>query len=51
MKKQPTFICEICHCRTPKSAEGSEPNTCNMCMPVEPASDSDKLSTTWEERN
>lgn len=31
---EPTFICEICHCKTPKSCEGSEPNTCAMCMPL-----------------
>lgn len=29
-----TFICEICGEETPKSCEGSEPNTCAMCMPL-----------------
>ena len=33
MKK--TFICEICHCETPIECEGSEPNTCAMCMPID----------------
>ena len=28
------FNCEICKCKTPKSCEGSEPNTCAMCMPI-----------------
>lgn len=32
MKK--SFICEICHCETPVECEGSEPNTCAMCMPL-----------------
>ena len=27
------FECEICHCLTPKKFEGSEPCTCEMCMP------------------
>ncbi len=37
MKKQSrvkTFVCEICHCITPITCEGSEPNTCAMCMPI-----------------
>jgi len=29
-----TFICEICGEETPKECEGSEPNTCAMCMPL-----------------
>lgn len=29
-----TFICEICQCETPIECEGSEPNTCAMCMPL-----------------
>ena len=33
MKK--TFICEICHCETPIECEGSEQNTCAMCMPID----------------
>ena len=33
-KSKTHFICEICHCKTPKSCEGSEPNTCAMCMPL-----------------
>jgi hypothetical protein len=32
--KVKTFVCEICHCITPISCEGSEPNTCAMCMPI-----------------
>lgn len=32
-KKEETFVCEICHCKTPKQYEGTEPNTCEMCMP------------------
>lgn len=27
------FECEICKCLTPKKYEGTEPNTCEMCMP------------------
>ena len=34
-KMKKTFICEICHCETPVECEGSEPNTCAMCMPVD----------------
>ena len=30
---EPTFVCEICHEETPTKCEGSEPNTCAMCMP------------------
>ena len=33
--KKESFICEICKCETPKLYEGSEPNTCAMCMPLE----------------
>lgn len=33
MKKN--FICEICHCETPVECEGSEPNTCADCMPLD----------------
>lgn len=29
-----TFICEICGEITPIECEGSEPNTCAMCMPL-----------------
>ena len=29
-----TFICEICGEETPLICEGSEPNTCAMCMPL-----------------
>ena len=32
--KKDTFICEICHCITPIECEGSEPNTCADCMPI-----------------
>lgn len=28
------FVCEICRCPTPIECEGSEPNTCAMCMPL-----------------
>jgi hypothetical protein len=28
------FLCEICGCLTPYECEGSEPNTCAMCMPL-----------------
>lgn len=28
------FNCEICHQLTPIKCEGSEPNTCAMCMPI-----------------
>ena len=30
-----TFICEICGEETPIECEGSEPNTCAECMPIE----------------
>ena len=30
-----TFVCEICGEITPKECEGTEPNTCAMCMPCE----------------
>ena len=33
--KKTHFICEICKCLTPVECEGSEPNTCAMCMPIE----------------
>ena len=29
-----TFFCEICGEETPIRCEGSEPNTCAMCMPL-----------------
>ena len=29
-----SFVCEICHCITPIECEGSEPNTCADCMPI-----------------
>lgn len=29
------FKCEICGCITPDNCEGSEPNTCASCMPLE----------------
>lgn len=32
--KKDAFICEICHCITPIECEGSEPNTCAACMPL-----------------
>lgn len=28
------FKCEICAQYTPKECEGTEPNTCAICMPV-----------------
>lgn len=28
------FVCEICGEKTPKRCEGTEPNTCSMCMPL-----------------
>lgn len=34
MGKKYAFICEICHCVTPIECEGSEPNTCADCMPI-----------------
>lgn len=44
MKYKPeTFVCEICHCITLKSREGSEPNTCAECMPLpEPKDENEK---------
>lgn len=33
--EEKTFICEICGEVTPISCEGSEPNTCAMCMPID----------------
>lgn len=33
MEKE-NFICEICGEETPVECEGSEPNTCAMCMPI-----------------
>lgn len=33
--KKTHFLCEICGCLTPYECEGSEPNTCAMCMPLE----------------
>ena len=32
--KQSYFVCEICGCLTQKECEGSEPNTCAECMPI-----------------
>lgn len=32
--KKTHFLCEICGCLTPYECEGSEPNTCAMCMPL-----------------
>ena len=32
--KKAHFVCEICDCLTPKEYEGSEPNTCAECMPI-----------------
>ena len=32
-KNEEFFICEICGCKTHKNYEGSEPNTCEVCMP------------------
>lgn len=29
------FVCEICKYQTPKEFEGSEPNTCCACMPLD----------------
>lgn len=29
-----TFVCEICGEETPIECEGSEPNTCAECMPI-----------------
>ena len=34
MGKKDAFVCEICHCITPIECEGSEPNTCADCMPI-----------------
>lgn len=35
MKKKKFFKCEICGEKTPIHCEGSYPNTCAMCMPIE----------------
>ena len=35
MNNNDYFICEICKQKTPKKYEGSEPNTCEDCMPKE----------------
>ena len=35
IKKRLYFVCEICHSVTPIECEGSEPNTCAMCMPLD----------------
>lgn len=29
------FVCDICGCATKVQFEGAEPNTCEMCMPLE----------------
>lgn len=29
------FACEICGCMTKVAYEGAEPNTCEMCLPLE----------------
>lgn len=34
IEKRNSFTCEICKCLTPNECEGSEPNTCAMCMPL-----------------
>ena len=34
IERKNSFTCEICKCLTPKECEGSEPNTCAMCMPL-----------------
>lgn len=34
-KNNNTFICEICHCETPRQYEGAEPNVCADCLPTE----------------
>lgn len=34
IEKRTSFTCEICKCLTPNECEGSEPNTCAMCMPL-----------------
>ena len=39
--KKESFVCEICKCETPKIYEGSEPNTCSMCMPLEEQGEND----------
>lgn len=41
------FECEICKCLTPKKYEGTEPNTCEMCMPLNLGQNQAK--TTWFE--
>lgn len=33
-KNKGYFMCEICQCFTPIECEGSEPNTCAECMPI-----------------
>lgn len=35
------FVCDICGCATKVQFEGAEPNTCEMCMPLEAADDED----------
>ena len=34
-----TFVCNICGCATKVQFEGAEPNTCEMCMPLEVEAD------------
>ena len=34
IERKNSFTCEICKCLTPNKCEGSEPNTCTMCMPL-----------------
>ena len=34
IERKNSFTCEICKCLTPNKCEGSEPNTCAMCMPL-----------------
>lgn len=44
---QDTFICEICGEKVPTDYEGSEPNTCVECMPIEPTNIKGVCNYEW----
>ena len=35
------FVCDICGCLTKVAYEGAEPNTCEMCLPLQEPDDDD----------